>query len=482
MRTCVQQVGMHTYRSSRRLLIAVSLLSVGALAYTSAGPSHASPTASAQLSKEVLHLNGRFEFEKIVELGMRHDWPYGGDPEVLMTYSRALLETGKEVPDTLRTPKAKRSVALFVGAHTDLVRGRIAQAESVFWSLTKSADAKAWGYIGLLEQSAALRDFPAMRQIIAEFRTNSDLENLFPWVVPHYTTFRLSALGKYRELAELLKAPGVVRHLRGQDVALLRSDILVRNNEFAEAHAVVDREIAKSGLTADLVYAKATITSAERGLRASSKYLRASQKLLPRAWVLEFHAVLHETEARIMSPTQTAHKLVGLGFERTFDAAGTIGTASLLEDLVATPVATALIEQLNLADEDLRRYATYHIWFAKAHLKERRTESMDLAVRRAIETDPANSGLLWLQYEIARTNRNHVGAIEVLSRMLELDPHNKSAMRAATRVYEDAGQLNDVITMGRRFLESKRAIGAIAEKDVRDRVQRATELMDKARK
>lgn len=461
---------------SRRRLLAVSLIGAAIVAFASAATPRASLAKDTEVSSEVLRLAMRFEYERIVALGSQHRWKHGADPEVLMTYSRALLETGREIPDALRTPHTRKNVALFVEAYTDLIRGHVNRAESAFLSLTNSGDAKSLGCIGLLEQSTMLRDFPAMHRWLANCSKEPALARHFPWVVPHYTASYLSGAGSYRELAQLLERPQVAGQLRLQTVAVLQADILVRRNEFSEAHAVIDSAIAKSGLDPDLAYVKATVISAEKGLRSALEYLKASRERLPEAWVLEFHEVLHEAEAGLINPVQTAKALVPLGFSRTFDAAATIAIASALEDLGATPISDSLVSDLSLPVEDLRRYATYNIWLAKTYLRKGRTQSLDLAFRRAQQMDPANPDLLWLEYAIARARKNHEGALGALAKLLELDPNNKPALQAATRVHEEMRRWSDVIVLGKRFLQSKRVTSSNAEQEVRDRVQRAMKV------
>ena len=463
-------------------MLAVSLMSAAMVAFASAATPRATLEENTERSGEVLRLAKRFQYERILALGSQHGWKHGADPEVLMTYSRALLETGREIPDALRTPHASKSIALFVQAYTDLVRGQVNQAESAFLSLTNSGDAKPWGYIGLLEQSTMLRDFPALHKWLTEYRKQPALTQRFPWVVPHYTASYLGGVGKYRELAQSIERPKVASQLRIEALAALQADILVRRNEFAEAHAVIDSAIAKSGLDPDLAYVKATVISAEQGLRAAIEYLKASQERLPKAWVLEFHKVLHEAEAGLIDPVQTAKALVPLGFGRTFDAAATIAIASVLEDVGATPISASLIADLSLPVEDLGRYATYNIWLAKTYLRQSRTQSLKLAFRRAQQMDPANPDLLWLEYRIARTRKDHEGALGALTKLLEQDPNDKPALQAATRVYEEMGRWNDVIALGKQFLQSKRAISSNAEREVRNRVERAMRVTSIPRK
>lgn len=458
---------------------AAVLLGMAMIALPSAS-AHASEKEERQ--RELLRLAKQYEYERVYALGDRYGWTYANDPEVLMAYSESLAETARTIPDALRVPKVHKSIALFVEAYADLIKGHVNRAETTFLSLARSGDAKHLGYIGLLELSVTLRDFPAMSEWLAAFRNEPGLEQQFRWIVPSYTANYLAGLGKYGELTQFLDRQEVARTLPTEEMAIWRAVIVKRYNDFSTAHSAIDSAIAKGGLSAALVNTKAMLISSERGSQAGREYLKASQELIPRAWPVEFHRVVYEVDGGLISPEQAVDALVDIAKRRQHDAAAVLVVASTLEGLRASVASIYVVNTLPLPIEDLLRFASYQILLAKSHFNAGDTHSMNVAIERAQRMDPANPELLWLEYEIALTRKDYEPALKALSKLLNLDPYDKPALKAAMHVYEEMGRWDDVIEAGERFLQSRRVVSSRSETEVRERIRRATNIAREARK
>jgi tetratricopeptide (TPR) repeat protein len=438
-------------------------------------------TSGTGTRDDILRLARIFDYGKIVELGERDNWKNAEDPEILMTYCRAIVETGKSLPNAFRAPRIPKNVALFAEAYLDLLKGHVNRAEARFVSLTKSDQHKTWGYLGTLEQSLITQDYVAMGNVLKEWQALSIDNHTMNWITPYYQVRYLSGIGRHEELARVLAEPELLQRLRPGYIAPFKAALLLRENRFSEAHAVLDASLAAVGFDVGLVLAKVSVISAEQGLSGASDYLQKIQRQIPRAWPIEIHRVLHETEGNRISSSEAAGALIAVVKRRPFDAETVVNVSPILFDLGDHAASIELLETLPTSLDDKLRFANYYLLMAKFDQREGTKHSLRNNLQRALEMHPADTQILWFKYSVSRREKNHVKAIETLNVLLQLDPNDRPALLAMTRVNEDMKQWDEVLQAGERFLGSKRVISVKAEEEVRNRMQRASKETDDKR-
>jgi len=432
---------------------------------------HRSGTDSKESALQLLRT---YDYPQLVNFGQEHQWKDADDPEVLMAYSRALLETGRLIPDGLRAPNVPEEVAAFAAAYFELLRGRVSYAEEQFRLLRKGDRGKLWGYLGQLEASLVTEDYVSMGRLLSEDQPSvPPNQPRFEMLIQHYGLMHLSGTAQYARLAQHLDAEQG-RSLPAQWTAPLHAALLLRQNDFGQANKVIDEALAKSKFDPHVVLAKASVMSAEKGTAAAAAYLKDVGHKYPHAWPLILHRVGYEFEASVISAKDVVNTLARLGRGRVFDASSLIMVASTLVDFGDSTSALQLLDNLAASPDELIRFQSYSLLMAKWDELGGHAHSFANNVRRAREMYPADPAPLWLLYSAASKGKKSSEALQALEGLLKLDPYDRPALQALTRVHEDAGHWEKVIEVGNRFFGSQRVISAAAEKEVRDRMQRAS--------
>lgn len=421
----------------------------------------------------VLTASRAYEYRQVVDLGERTNWKGAEDPRVLMAYCRALLETGRLIPHALRAPNTPEHASSFGMAYWELLRGRVTYSEQQFRNLQKIKG--FWGYVGELEIALTINDFSSMARVLKDSRSAiASAPASVSSTMHYYSLLHLQGTAEYDHLGEELDTEAG-RSLPPEWTAPMHATLLLRRNEFARAHEKLDAALAKVEFDSDVVLAKASVLAAEKGTAVAAEYLKGLSQKYPKAWPLMVHASWYEFEASLISREELVARLASLGRSHPYIVSPLTVLASMLAALEAGAAAQQVLENIPLLADELVRFQAYSVMLAKWDLEAGLKHSFVNNVNRAREMYPADPEPLWLLYTAARKDGNWSQALQAVNALLKLDPHDKAALQALTRVLEDAGRWSMVVEAGERFLASRRAISEQARKEVQERVRRARE-------
>ena len=397
-----------------------------------------------------------------------HQWSDADDPRLIMDYSEALVETDAEVPGELKgkTPIIFR----FALAYHDLLRGETKESKQIFSALRDDKAGMLFGYVGLLELAKYTGNIMSMEPLLHELKRDITGGMFAPkWVLPYFeATYDLN-VGKYDEVAEMIRNAQVREALDQNMVNELQVPLLLRQNHLREART----QLAHSAQTQDSIIAGADIIAAKDGYEVSSKLLKKK--------MLQFPLMRKVAEAYVYHSLEVVHFdyklsvpylniLVALQQKKTYDVPLKLGLANALFD-TGDPLkilrTTELLSELHYADD----FLFYDLMAAKLALFAKNPVDYKKYMKRAKEKAPLNVAVLWFSYQVAEREKDYGAALKDLEELLRTEPNNVFYLTAKAKTYAKLGRKNEAQNVVKQIMDSKRYFATYQRDELRNIVR-----------
>lgn len=223
-------------------------------------------------------------YEEALNKLSREKWKPGEDPEIIMTYCDALVETGRALPQEMVSPPIAQHVSKFIHGYYSLRQGRLRESLRIFSELSQDKEHHVWGDLGMLEFSLASASIANMKRPLESLeRESGKIPSLVrTFNVPLYKAWYSFFSGRYDETQMILN-----EYKNSIDPAMLselKVRMFLREDRFDEAENMIRKMPADYQVTAEM---ESTLIKLKYGNKKWLEFLSEKRKKYPQFQTIE---------------------------------------------------------------------------------------------------------------------------------------------------------------------------------------------------
>ena len=409
--------------------------------------------ASADIDlQKISNLSRTLQFEKIVDEYEDYPWANLNDPGILMQYCYALVETGRDLPDSLKEPKVPQHISNFSKGYYILLKGDYVQALDIFVDLTTKSRGLIWGYIGLLEFDIWTENVANMTEPLTRLKELSehDLQNI-SWVVPYYSSYYNFNIGNFDKTKAILVEKK--SQLDSDFYDELYVNLLIDSeDDLEEAERYVQKAIKEKGPTPNLITLKAQLMGFRSGPEQQIAYLAKQVDEFPNMWAIKrFYAYTLIDTGEV---AKGINILRNLAEQRPFDVMVQLNLAETLllyqNGRGLKDIFVAINYPFQLPYFNVIMARIFHI-----QGKDKQAEE-HLGIAKSIF--PNSKDVLWFSFDKAMDNHAYDSAISAMTEYLDAYPYDIDGMFALLEAYHRNSQHGLVLKIAKKIQKSKRFV------------------------
>jgi predicted Zn-dependent protease len=403
-----------------------------------------------------------FSYNQILTEFNTYPWDREKDPSILMIYCEALVEGGKELPYSLKSPPLPAYMSEFAQGYYDLLNGKPQESINRFLNLINTGDIKGqvWGNIGFLEfvlytEGIAHMKIPLER---LEFIADRYPSSVPSWVIPYYSAWYYFNSGKFPEVERILQEYG--KYLEPDTIVDLKVQLLIRENRFKEAKEVIKNLPPELLNDQDIIELESYIIRLESGVEQEKKYLDEKHNQFPYLWLVEQRYA--ETLIKSGQIELGIDILKKLAQKRTFDVIIQLYIAEDLLDYGEVDNAKKIFSHILNKSPELPYYSAYYNFLlAKIYHAQKKEEEAQKSLSLAIKLYPNAPRFLWLMFDIALEKHDYVNANQIIKEILELYPNEVSALvelmklSYLRREWDELSAAEKAISLSKRYISEE---------------------------
>jgi tetratricopeptide (TPR) repeat protein len=327
-----------------------------------------------------------------------------------------------------------------------------------------------WGLFGILEYALLTENITNMEVPleVLQMLAQQDATAVPSWAIPHYSAWYHISSGRFEEVEKILPLLAQEKKVNPLDLAELKVGLALRKNRFEEAQRALNDLPPEYRKTQDASALEAEILWLKDGPEQSMKYLSEKVERHPNWWLIKrWHA---SALIEIGQHQKGLDLLMSLAQSRPFDLplqvdlirnwtyyGGKIDSKEIEEY-----VDRALRNSLNNA-----QLPSYRVLIADDYAHQGRHEEAKKEFARVKELHPKSPDLLWVTYYYYRDRQEYDSASRALKELLEVDPHDVSALVSRMQLSYLRGAWEEVFEVEKALTQSPRYISEQQRNEIR---------------
>lgn len=463
---------------SRRTLIGVIAAIVLLVALFVSWPTLTNEQDYEKVAQSIFTLYNSQSYLKIIERYKAYDWAQESYPDTLMVYCSSLVEAKSPIPSNLKPPSVPRHIAQFAEAYVMMLQGHVRKSRSIFDNLITQSSGKAWGYVALLELALYTQNITSMEPLLSGLSSQKEKGG---WIaeraLPYYSLMYHYYMANYEEAVPLAKKLAEDLQDDDEQSAIVNISLLLRENHFAHARGALQNAYSLYGETQDLILTESDILLLRSGFESSAQFLEEKTKTYPEKWKVKQQYAFDLLETGRQSVVDEAVKIImETAQTRLHDLPTVIIAAGALLDFGYYKDAGKLMDELSRLPAPPTEFMTYNLLMAKADSLSERQYSLKNNLAEARKMSPMDPSMLWLSYRVAMSEGNSEVALDILRKLLHLDPYNQAALASMAEMYAKLEQWDKVREPAQKLLSSKRHVNHKLVEEMRAYVAQASSV------
>ena len=377
------------------------------------------------------HLARTFSYKQILKEFSDYPWSQEKDPEMLMLYCEALVESREGFPSFLKSLTSKTYIGEFAQGYFDLLKGELIGAADRFARLTGNQESRVWGYIGLLEFSLYTERIADVKEFLESLKMAAYQEpsSVPSWAIPYYSAWYFFYSGDFSKVNRILE-----EHRQQVDqitYLILQINLLERGNRFKDAGKVI-KNLPPEFLDDQYIIAlESDIIQFSIGAEQWKKYLNEKHVRFPNMWIIEqsyAEALIESGQVQL-----GLNIFKELAEKRPFDILIQLDLAEILLDYGEGKDSEEFFKKL-FSNPNVKLLPKFHILLARIYHLRGQEEKKQIHLNIARELYPKNTDLLWLMFNHAMEAHDYANASQTINEILELYPNEVSALVALMKL------------------------------------------------
>jgi len=406
----------------------------------------ASESAKNRSARELAN-SGAYD-EVLNRLG-REKWKPGEDPEIIMTYCEALVETGRSLPREMVSPPVTQHVSKFIHGYYSLRQGRLRESLKIFSELSQDKEHHVWGDLGMLEFSLASASIANMKRPLESLEREAGRIPSFvrTFNLPLYKAWYSFFSGRYDEAQMILN--DYKDSIDPVMLSELKVRMLLREDRFDEAENIIRKMPIDYQVTAEM---ESALIKLKYGNKKWFEFLSEKRKKCPQFQTIESnYADALVDLGRIDAATEVRKKLVQA---RPFDVTVQLAFAAHqlyhgnLKDAKDYLVRLDYPPEVSFYDTLMARM------YSQQGLNAKAWEYLNLAKEMFPKSPYALAGIAAMAFE----ERDFDKEYEALNEKLEAEPNDIETLVMMMFVHCFRKEYGEIWQIEKRINQSKRYI------------------------
>lgn len=346
------------------------------------------------------------------------------DPQLIMTYCSAIVETNRSLPANFSN---LYHINEFARGCIEMYTGNLRDSPLMFIKLISNKEYSVWGDMGLLEYAyytEAFNNMPiSLRRLQEAYQQNSQYSLV--WALQYYTAWYYYFSGQFDELKRHMMEHG--NELDTTTSLRLTTYLLMRENRLEEAKRAIKAHESMRKSREDAIILMAYIISLEEGPAKCADYLLKNKKETECGWKIEKMYAEALIEAGLVE--EGIEILKKLAEKRPHDIMLQLDLGEHVLKYGGRSDVVNLVKPM-LDNKNFLQIAKYHLLLADIHLVRNEKDRAWEEVKKSLELDSYNPNNHWAMYRLYMDDKDYVHAEDSIGQILVYFPNDILALTA----------------------------------------------------